>query len=162
MNLLDEIPDNSVIEVVEADLLMGSRVPRVPSPSTSTTSQSKVKPRVRVLYYFHVCLGLKENCNISDHLITRHHLKFFQTGFLWKIFRPLTSHHLKTFQTGYFIFRFEKFSDHLPVTIWKYFKPDSFVKTFQTTDQSPFESFSYDSSDRDDQIWFTSLPRHQY
>ena len=26
VNLLDEIPDNSVIEVVEADLLMGSRI----------------------------------------------------------------------------------------------------------------------------------------
>ena len=37
----------------------------------------------------------------------------------WKLFRPLTSHHMKSFQTGQF---FLKFSDQLPVTIWKPFR----------------------------------------
>ena len=40
---------------------------------------------------------------------------------------------------------FQRFSDQLPVTIWKSFKPDHLcfgLKTFQTTYQSPYEILS--------------------
>ena len=87
-------------------------------------------------------LSFESELIISDQWITSHYLKFFQTGFVWKVFRPFSSYHLKTFQTRYFIFRYETFSDHLAVTLYNSFKPDLFVDIFQTTDQSPFERLS--------------------